>query len=159
MIFCIIYFDTIFWYVFILVHASGFSSDFLQPLPFENTFFARSPMVPKLGHFQCVLWASFQVCFFFRFSLIFDAIQGSMLHYFSEKTFWESLQKRSPQTQMREIRDYAPAQRLPDSPPGTCTSQTRSNSLSSRCCSNWCPCLWFRKMNRKWLFELASIAN
>ena len=56
--------------------------------------------------------------FFLRFSLIFDAIRGSILHFFSEKQFRKSLQKMTlPQTQIREIRDYAPAQRLPGSPP------------------------------------------
>ena len=99
----------------------------------------------------------------FLFEIFFDFRCHSGVHvalFFRKKTFRESLQKKMPpKTQMREIRDYAPARRLPDSPPGMCTSQTRNNSLSSRCCSNSCPCLWFRKMNRKWLFELASIAN
>ena len=83
--------------------------------------------------------------FFLRFSLIFDAIRGGHFAlFFRKKQFRKSLQKMTlPQTQIREIRDYAHARRLPDSPPRVRTSQTRNNSSSSNCCSNSCPCLWF----------------
>ena len=54
-------------------------------------------MVPKLGHFPCVLWASFQVFLFLRFSLIFDALWGSIWHQFWEKNRSENRsQKRVP---------------------------------------------------------------
>ena len=53
--------------------------------------------------------------FFLRFSLIFDAIWGSIWHQLWEKNRSEnrSKKRRPPRTQ---IRDYALARRLPDSP-------------------------------------------
>ena len=95
---------------------------------------------------------------FLRFLMPFG---GSFCIIFQKKTVLGIASKKDapPQTQMREIRDYAPAWRLPDSPPRVRTSQTRNNSSSSKFCSNSCPCLWFRKIARKWLFELASTAN
>ena len=74
-----------------------------------------------------------------------------------KKPFWKSFQKKS--APLSQTSDYDHGPRLPDSPPRVRTSQTRNKSSSSKCCSNSCPWLWFRKICRKWLFELASIAN
>jgi hypothetical protein len=74
-----------------------------------------------------------------------------------KKTFRKSLPKK--RVPLYQTADYDHGPRLPDSPPHVRTSQTRNKSSSSKCCSNSCPCLWFRKIDRKWLFGLASIAN
>ena len=58
--------DTTFWYVFILVRASGFIV-FVATLPFENTVWA-SPRASSLIHVQHVLSTSFQVSVSIGFS-------------------------------------------------------------------------------------------
>ena len=130
-----------------------------------------NPSIRKhvFGKFEGIKFDTCSTCFVdlvpsLVFSEIFlDVWCHSGVHFalfFRKKQFRKSLQKKTlPQTQISDIRDYAPARRLPDSPPRVRTSRTRNNSSSSKCCSNSCPCLWFRKIDRKWLFELASIAN
>ena len=59
----------------------------------------------------------------------------------------------------RKTTDYRRVRWLPETPPRVRTSRTRKTSSSSNCCSDSCPWLWFWKIDRKWLFGLASIAN
>ena len=75
----------------------------------------------------------------------------------SLEPFRKSLQKKRPP--YSKTGDYRRVRWLPETPHRVRTSQTRNKSSSSKCCSNSCPWLWFRKIGRKWLFELASIAN
>ena len=115
-------------------------------------------MVPKLGNVQRVLWASFQVCFLCE--IFFDFwchLRFRLAPTLRKKTFRKSLQKKG--APLSQTSDYDHGPRLPDSPPRVRTCQTRNNSSSSKCCSNSCPCLWFRTIVRKLLFELASIAH
>ena len=81
--------------------------------------------------------------------------------------FWHhvSEKKKRPENRFKK-RDpylktthYRRVRWLPGTPPCVRITQTRDNSSSSKCCSNSCPWLWFRKIARKWLLELASIAN
>ena len=76
---------------------------------------------------------------------------------FEKKTLPKIVSKKG--APLSQTSDYDRGPGLPDSPPRVRTSQTRNKSSSSKCCSNSCPWLWFRKIGRKWLFELASIAN
>ena len=74
-----------------------------------------------------------------------------------KKPFRKSFQKKG--APLSQTTDYDRGPGLPDSPPRVRTSQTRNKSSSSKCCLNSCPWLWFRKIDRKLLFELASFAN
>ena len=76
---------------------------------------------------------------------------------FETKPFRKSLQKKGGP--YSKFRNYERVRWLPGTPPRVRTIQTRNSSSSSNCCSSSCPWLWLRKIARKWLFELASIAN
>ena len=110
-----------------------------------------------MTHVQHVLSTSFQVLFlvhFLSFLMPFCVPFGTD---FEKKTLPKIVSKKG--APLSQTTDYDLGPGLPDSPPRVRTSQTRNNSSSSKCCSNSCPCLWFRKIARTWLFELASIVN
>ena len=80
-----------------------------------------------------------------------------LAHISRKKPFRKSFQKKGAPLSQTTHYDRGPG--LPDSPPRVRTPRTRNNSSSSKCCSNSCPCLWFRKIARRWLFESSSIAK
>ena len=144
-----------FWYVFILVRASGFS-DFLQPFHSKTRFWqVRGHQISHMFNMFCRRRSKSRfLVYFLSFLMLFCVPFGTN---FEKKTLPKIVSKKG--ALLSQTIDYDRGPGLPDSPPRVRTSQTRNNSSSSKCCSNSCPCLWLRKIARKWLFELAAIAN
>ena len=146
----------------------------MTTIPFENAFLA-SPRVSNLAHFQHVLWTSFQVCFLadvVTFWRIFWVPSGTI---FEKKTLPKIASKKGPPPLENESLSPCPMA------PGDAASRARfsnrnngkgsnSSSISARARIVVRICVQFvskfefmsirnRKIARKWLLELASIAK
>ena len=96
-------------------------------------------------------------CLFYQIFIDFRCHLGFHLApIFIKKAFRKSLKKKRPPYLKND--HYRRVRWLPGTPPRVRITQTRNNSSSSKS-SNSCPWLWFRKIARKWLFELASVAT